>query len=213
MLFTPPVKASHQHKNLASFAEAQLCWLSPIPQTKTLPAEWTHHSANSFYLSIPHWEVKYSDALTVSLSLKQFWDALGCGIETVDRKDTLSWINDIFCKSVVHHRGNSSWKEQKMGCGSTTSLCLWIPCALQALPLTSTTLAQPEGRAFLCLDLPKLGSPTGFLSSQLAAVQMQNRGCSSLLLCTAVTYKVNWRENRAVTFCLLNCIFVSLPLV
>lgn len=76
-----------------------------------------------------------------------------------------------------------------MGCGSTPSLCLWIPCALQALPLTSTTLAQPECRAFLCLDLPKLESPTGSLSSQLTAVQMQKRGCS--LLCTAVTYEVN----------------------
>lgn len=133
-------------------------------------------------------------------------------METVDRKYTSSAINYVFCESVVHHRGNPSCKEQKMGCSSTSSLCLWIPCALQALPLTSTTLAQPEGRALLCLDLPKLQSPTGSLSPQLTAVQMQKRGCSSLL-CTAVTYKVNRRENRAVTFCLLNCIFVSLPSV
>lgn len=33
MLHASPLKASHQHKNLASFTEAQLFWLNPIPQT------------------------------------------------------------------------------------------------------------------------------------------------------------------------------------
>lgn len=47
-----------------------------------------------------------------------------------------------------------------MGCGSTPSLSgLWIPRTWQVLPLTWTTLAQPEGRAFLSLIFQSLQVP------------------------------------------------------
>lgn len=165
MLFASPLKASHQHKNLSSSAEAQLCRLSRIPKTKTLPAEWTHNSEDSFYLSIPHWVVTYRDALRDFYHLnssEMCWDMeWRLWIE----KTPFSVVNCIFCKSVVYHRGYSTWKEQKMGCSSTPSLC-W-PVDTSCLAGIASDLHYYSGTAWgqsLCLPWPSKGRKFGALA-------------------------------------------------
>lgn len=116
------------------------------------------------------------------------------------------WIESVgFCvmccliyKSGVHHRENSRWKEQKMCYYSTPSVCFpWIPLIWQILPLTFTSLPQPKGSCWVRVSLslpwpPSMEAPRALLASQLTPVQVQRRGWSSLLLCTAVTYELSW---------------------
>lgn len=142
--------------------------------------------------------LRLSDALEVFYHLKSsdiLWDV-----------EWRMWIESAgFCvtccliyKSGVHHRENSRWKEQKMGYGSTPSVCFpWITltrrCCLSPSLLCCSLGAHAEPEwASHCLDLQAMEAPRGLSAVQLTAVQVQRTGRSSLLLCAAVTHEVSW---------------------
>lgn len=115
------------------------------------------------------------------------------------------WIESVgFCvmccliyKSGVHHRENTRWKEQKTGYCSTPSashgyLSPGRYCLSPSLLCHSLRAHAESEWASHCLDLQAMEAPRGLLASQLTPVQVQRRGWSSLLLCTAVTYELSW---------------------
>lgn len=171
-----------------------------INKGKGLCHQNEHNIENSrFYFSIQHWVGRCSDALAVFYHLK--------GSEMLWDVEWRMWIESeafcvtcyIFYKSVVHHRDNSRWKEQKMSyyC-SIPSLCypMDTPC-LAGMASSLQFAAQPHSeQSSICLDLSKLGNSKGLacISAYISAEKM-------LILSTSLYCCHLWSELKNEQTC------------